>query len=137
MKNCDEVITVFNQRANPDNRDLVWVPTVIKGVSWYDTQVETVSAAGGLLTADKIVVRIPADADTQGKVYAPWLAYAAAEDVSGLFTLKKAVIVRGEAQGDQWTPETLKAAFDDCMIVKTVADNRRAPNAPHFRVVGD
>ena len=33
-----------------------------------------------------------------------------------------------------WTPATLKKAYSDCVTVLGVTDNRRAPNAPHWKV---
>ncbi len=138
MKLCNDTITVFNARVDPDVGGKVWKPTVITGASWFMTDASTVDASkGGLVAANKATVRIPEGADAVGKAYADPITYANAEDVSGLWTLQAGdVIVKGEVTGASWTPSRLKAAYADCVTVLGVTDNRRAPNAPHWRVTG-
>ena len=124
------------------------------------------TAKGGLVAANRATIRIPEGADAGGKVYADPKTYASAEDVSGLWTLQAGdVIVKGSVptQGNReqgtgnrgdgettepdepgtsetlagtWTPAKLKKAYGDCVSVLGVTDNRRAPRAKHFRVVG-
>ena len=136
MKLCNDTITVFNARVDPEQGGNVWEPTVITGASWYLTDASTVDASkGGLVAANKATVRIPESADAGGKVYADPITYANAEDVSGLWTLQAGdMIVKGEVTGASWTPARLKAAYADCVTVLGVTDNRRAPNAPHWKV---
>ena len=136
MKLCNDTITVFNARVDPETGGNVWVPTVIAGAGWYLTDASTVDASkGGLVAANKATIRIPVDADTAGKAYADPVSYASAEDVSGLWTLKGGdIVVKGEVSGDSWTPAKLKAAYADCVTVLGVTDNRRAPRAPHWKV---
>ena len=120
MKLCDDVITVFTARVDPELGDDVWTPTVIKGASWYATDASTVDASkGGLVAANKVTVRIPANVFPEG------------------LELKNGdVIVKGDASATaNPTPTKLKAAYADCVTVLGVTDNRRAPNAPHWRVV--
>lgn len=122
MKLCNDVITVFNARVDPDLGGDVYSPTKISGCSWYATDASTVDASkGGLVAANKVTVRIPAEVAPAG------------------FCLKNGdIIVKGDASamGDP-TPAKLKQAYGaDCMTVLAVTDNRRAPNAPHFKVVG-
>ena len=138
MKMCNDTITVFNARVDPDVGGNVWEPTVITGASWYLTDASTVDASkGGLVAANKATVRIPEGADAGGKVYADPITYANAEDVSGLWTVQAGdIIVKGEVTGASWTPARLKAAYADCVTVLGVTDNRRAPNAQHWRVTG-
>ena len=138
MKLCNDVITVFNARVDPDVGGNVWVPTVITGASWFATDASTVDASkGGLVAANKATIRIPVDADTGGKVYADPVSYANAEDVSGLWTLKGGdIVVRAALEGTDWTPARLKAACADCVTVLGVTDNRRASNAKHWRITG-
>lgn len=139
MKLTDDVITIFNKRLAAATKDYTWIPTTIEGVRWFATQAETIDPRGGLKMARKVVVRIPMDARIEGeKKYAAPQAYAAANDVSGLFTLNAgSVIVKGRVDGDSWTPDTLHAAFDDVTNVLAVTDSRGAPLEPHFRAVGD
>lgn len=136
MKLCNDTITVFNARVDPEVGGNVWVPTVITGVSWYATDASTVDASkGGLVAANKATIRIPVDAGTGGKAYADPVSYASAEDVSGLWTLKGGdIVVKAAVEGEDWTPARLKAAYAECVTVLGVTDNRRAPRAPHWRV---
>ena len=136
MKLCNDTITVFNARVDPETGGNVWLPTVITSAGWYLSDAATVDASkGGLVAANKATIRIPVEADTGGKAYADPVSYASAEDVSGLWTLKGGVIVvKGEVEGSDWTPARLKAAYAECVTVLAVTDNRRAPHAPHWRV---
>ena len=138
MKLCNDTVTVFNARVDPDEGGNVWVPTVITGASWWATDASTVDASkGGLVAANKATIRIPVDADTGGKAYADPVSYANAEDVSGLWTLKGGdIVVKAALEGDDWTPAELKATCADCVVILGVTDNRRAPNASHWRITG-
>ena len=131
MKLCDDTITVFNARVDPDAGGNVWTPTVVTGASWYLTDASTVDASkGGLVAANKATIRIPEDAGTGAKTWADPVTYRNAQSVSGLWTLQAGdIIVKGDA-----TPAKLKKAYSACVTVLGVTDNRRAPNAPHWRV---
>lgn len=137
MRLCNDTITVFNKRYDADAGDYIYLPTTITGVSWYATQAEAVDPKGGLVAASKITIRIPASANAGGKTYADPLTYKAATSASGLWTLQGGdIIIKGTAEGTTWTQKTLEATFPDICKVLGVTDNRRAPNAPHFKVVG-
>ena len=122
MKMCNDVITVFNARVDPTTGGNVWTATVIDGASWYMTDASTVDAGkGGLVAASKVIVRIPKEAAPEG------------------FGLKAGdIIVKGDAGATQSpTAAKLKKLYGaDCATVLGVTDNRRAPNAPHWRVTG-
>lgn len=138
MKLCNEIITVFNRRVDVENGWDVYVPTVINGVSWY-SHIRSIVGEKGLKAADEFIVRIPTDADFGDKMYVQPIEYRKAFDVSGLFTFDEGdVVVKGavESSGISYTPSALKEAFTDCFTILGATDNRRAPNAPHFRVVG-
>jgi len=138
VKLCNDTITVFNARVDPDEGGNVWIPTIIVGASWYLTDAATVDASkGGLVAANKATIRIPVEVDTGGKAYADPVSYAKAEDVSGLWTLKGGdIVVKAAVEGDDWTPAKLKAAYADCVTILGVTDNRRAPNGKHWRITG-
>ena len=138
MKLCNDTITVFNARVDPDAGGNVWTPTVITGVGWWATDAATVDASkGGLVAANKAIIRIPIEADTGGSAYTDPVSYANAEDVSGLWTLKGGdIVVKAAVEGDNWTPAKLKKAYADCVTILGVTDNQRAPNAPHWRITG-
>ena len=138
MKLCNDTITVFNARVDPGTGERVWNGTVITGASWYMTDVSTVDTGkGGLVAANKATIRIPEDAGTGGKTWADPVTYRNAASVSGLWTLQAGdIIVKGDASlMTDPTPAKLKKAYADCVTVLGVTDNRRAPNAPHWRVV--
>ena len=136
MKLCNDTVTVFNARVDPNTGGNVWRPTVITGASWWATDASTVDASkGGLVAANKATVRIPVEADTGGKAYAEPVSYASAADVSGLWTLTGGdIVVKAAVEGSDWTPARLKAAYADCVVILGVTDNRRAPKAPHWRI---
>ncbi len=139
MKMCNDTITVFNARVDLDAGGNVWTPTVISGASWFLTDASTVDASkGGLVAANRATIRIPENANTGGKAYTDPLSYSNAESVTGLWTLAAGdIIVKGDASATaNPTPAKLKAAYADCVTVLGVTDNRRAPRAAHFKVVG-
>lgn len=134
---CNEIITVFNKRYDDDMGDDILIPTTIEGVSWFGTAAEIVDPERGLKEASKIIIRIPADANTSGKAYADPLAWKAAPDVTGLWTLQGGdIIVKGTAEENDWTQKRLAETFAGFCKVLAVTDNRRAPNGKHFKVVG-
>lgn len=134
MKLCNDTITVFNARLDKGLDSTVYVPTVIKGVSWYGSMKSTVDA-NGLKAADQYTIRIPLTADAGGKAYAEPAAYMTADDAAGLFTLNEGdLIVKGAYNEKLTLPTQIRAL--GCATVLAVTDNRRAPNAPHWKVVG-
>lgn len=134
MKLCNETITVFNKRI--ENHEHVFYPTVIVGVSWWG-HISTSVGDKGLNAANSITVRIPLDADFNGKTYVDSKDYANAASADGIFTLTNGdIVVKGTVAVAPLKPAELKATFTDYMTVLGVTDNRRAPNAPHFKVVG-
>ena len=136
MKLCGDTITVLNRRWNPETANDEYLTTVITGVSWYG---HTVTSAdnNGLTAADQFIVRIPQDADTNGKTYVDPIAYKNAVDVSGLFTLAQGdTVIKAEIIATPVKPADVQGTYSDCFTVLGVTDNRRAPNAPHWKVVG-
>ena len=133
MKLCNDVITVFNARVDPDVGGNVWTPTVITGASWYMTDASTIDASkGGLVAAGKVIVRIPEEAAPEG-----FGLRAGDIIVKGAVPLAETVTVNGVSStvAINWTPTKLKKAYAaDCATVLGVTDNRRAPRAPHWRV---
>lgn len=133
MKLCNDTITVYNARLDKERDSTVYVPTVIHGVSWYGSSKATVDS-GGLKAASQCIVRIPLNADTGGRSYTePW-AYKSAENVNGLFTLNEGdFIVKGAFADTLFLPPESSSGF---ITILTVTDDRRAPNAPHWKVTG-
>ena len=120
MKLCSDIITVFNARVDPDVGGNVWTPTVITGASWWATDATTVDTGkGGLVAANKVIARIPVEAAPEG------------------LELKNGdILVKGDAsEVENPTPAKLKKLYGaDCATILGITDNRRAPNAPHWRV---
>ena len=133
MKLCDDVITIFNKRV--EDGQYIYMPTVINGVSWYATIATTVN--DGLIAANKFVIRIPIDADFGNKEYVDSTEYAKLSSVEGVFTIANGdIIIKDALAVAPMTPAEMKANYQNYCTVLGVTDNRRAPNAPHFRVVG-
>ena len=135
MNLCNDIITVFNAKYNPATDIDEYIPTIITGVSWFCEIVSNVDSSG-LKAANKFTIRIPETANFGGKTYAAALDYAAAEDASGLFTLRNGdIIVHGSVTDADPRPAALHKKYEAFTILG-VTDNRRARNAPHWKVVG-
>lgn len=137
MKLCEDTLTLFNARLDQTEDCTVYEKTVISGISWYGS-VKTTVGDTGLKSANQFTIRIPLDADFGGKAYCDPKSYTEAGDVSGLFTLKQGdVIVKGVVPDSITTPTAAHRAYPDtAFTIQGVTDNRRAPNAKHWRVVG-
>ncbi len=137
MKLCNDVITVFNALFDSAADRDIYTATVISGVSWYDEIASTVESSG-LKAADKYTIRIPTDANFHGKTYVDPVTYATGGDPSLMFTLKSGdIIVRGDASSvTNPIPAVLQKSYAEVATVLGVTDDRRAPNAPHWKVVG-
>ena len=135
MKLCNEIITVFNKKLDPDKGWDTYNATVIKKVSWYSHIVSAVDSTG-LHAANEFIVRIPMDADFGGKVYVDPITYENEAMTAGIFTLANGDIVVKGMVDETLTPAQLKEQNYEYCTILGVTDNRRAPNAPHFRVVG-
>ena len=134
MNLCNETITVFNAKLNTTTDKDEYHGTVIRGASWYAEIISTVK--DGLQAANKFVIRIPENADFSGKSYATPAAYAAAQSVDSLFTLMNGdIVVRGAITAKNLRPADLHKSYE-AFTVLGVTDNRRAPHAPHWKVVG-
>lgn len=133
---CDDVITVYNKKLDQDKGYDTYHGTVITGVSWY-CEVASAVDDTGLKSANKFTIRIPVEADFSGKIYADRVAYAESEDTAQLFTLQPGdVIVHGAAEPDGMTPSQLQEQYAEVVTILGVTDNRRAPFAKHWKVVG-
>lgn len=135
MNLCKDVITVFNAKVNPDTGSDDYNATVISGVSWFCEIVSNVDSSG-LKSANRFTIRIPETADFGGKTYAAPRDYAGAADVGGTFTLQNGdVVVHGAVAESGLRPAALHKQYGAFTILG-VTDNRRAPHAPHWKVIG-
>ena len=134
MKLCNETITVFNSKLDTATDKDVYTGTVISGASWFCEIVSTIDQ--GLKAANRFTVRIPEDADFGGKAYVSPLDYASSKDITGIFTLANGdIIVKGSVTATGLKPKDLHSGYEAFTILG-VTDNRRAPKAPHWKVVG-
>ena len=135
MKLCNDTITIFNRKVNIEKGWDMYIPTVISGVSWFG-DVATNIGDKGLNAANLFKVRIPMDADFGGKTYVDPIQYSEEPIISGMFTIANGdIIVKAAVTDDTLKPAQLKERYP-YITVLGVTDNRRAPNAPHFKVVG-
>ena len=136
MRLCNETVTIINKKWDSSEGKDIYNFSVVRGVSWYSDIASAVDSTG-LHAANRIIVRIPADADFGGKQYVDTVTYASETIVSGLFTLAQGdVIVKAEVTDTSLKPAQIHDLYPDCMTVLGVTDNRRAPNAKHWKVVG-
>ena len=134
MKECNETITVFNTRLDDDKGYDLYVPTIIRGVSWFCEIASNVDSSG-LKAANKFIIRIPVDADFSDKAYVPPAAYAGG-DPNTVFTLKQGdVIVHGE-ETEPMQPAQLQEKYGELVTILGVTDSSRRPNATHWKVAG-
>ena len=136
MRLSDDVLTVINACPIPGQAMDQYVTTVIHGVSWYST-IKTAVDSSGLKAASVYTIRIPIDADFSGKSFVEPKDWNADSAESG-FTLRPGdFLVKGDVSGmENIRPSTIQKAKDKAVTILSVTDNRRAPNAKHWRVTG-
>ena len=135
MNLCDETITVFNAKYDPETDMDAYEGTVISGVSWFRETASTVDSSG-LRAADKVTVRIPEDADFGGKQYVTREAYTNAQSADGIFTLQNGdIVVRGTVSESGLRPAELHENYE-AFTVLGVTDNRRGAHGRHWKVIG-
>lgn len=140
MKLCTDTITVYNNYTDPTTKYKVYLPTIIKNVSWFG-EVQVLVGSDGLLSADMYTVRIPEDADFGNKIYLDPKAFSAIpnDEMPNYWTLSQGdTIVKGAVSdtGENAKPAKLEAKYVDTITIVSVTDNRTRPNAPHWKVVG-
>lgn len=135
MRLCNKAITVYNCKLDTATDLDVYYGTVIRGVSVYCEIASNVDSTG-LKAADKYTIRIPTDADFSGKSYVEPVVYQSS-DPTKTFTLKNGdIVAQGEVLLDNPKPKELQALCGSIITVLGITDNRHAPNAPHWKVVG-
>lgn len=134
MKECNEVITVFNARMDAEGGYDEYYPTIIRNVSVF-LQVASEVTLSGLNAANKVTVRIPIDADFSGKQYVKPVDFANA-DPAAVFTLKQGDVIVEAEETEHLNPVELKAKYGSVITVLGVTDNRKRPRGKHWKVVG-
>jgi len=134
MQLCEDTITVFNRRINTEHGWEEYVPTIIRGVSWYGDVAVNIGDKG-LNAASKFTIRIPIDADFDGKTYVEPVEYKHEPLIAGIFTLQNGdLIVKGEIADSTLKPAEIKEQYPFTCTILGVTDNRRASKAKHWRV---
>lgn len=133
-------ITIFNKRYIKAERTEKFVPTVIRGVHLYYQK--AVSGNSDRKRNDSYTIRIPVDADTDGKEYVSQKEYAAIDDetCAGYWTLQPgALIVCGVADLETATETELARKFQDVITIMNFSDNRSCGSEAlhHWRVGGE
>lgn len=134
-------ITIFNKRYVKEERTEKFVATRIRGVSLFS---RTGASFGNqnFSQSDTHTIRIPADADMDGKQYIEQKAFTELrdEDVAGFWTLQiGAIIVPCLADADTASETELKQQYSDVITVKNYTDNRSRGSCwmKHWRVGGE
>lgn len=131
-------ITIFNKRGvDKATARPVYFPTQIKGVNFYtDQKVQVNVKDGGITSADMYKIRIPEDADTEGKQYIDADLYKklSDEEAKGYWTINnddlfgKGLLPLFEKEAD-----FLKQQYTGKVL--SFSDNRRG-GLPHWRIGG-
>lgn len=135
MKQCNDVITVYNKALDSDGYD-IYMPTVISGVHWFCEVASTVTNDGGLKAANKYTIRVPIDAEFGGKSYTDPLSYSELDNPDAAFTLAQGDLIVHGTGGPIEKPKDLQDLFPEVVTILGVTDNTKAPRGKHWKVVG-
>lgn len=140
ITNCD--VTLFNARYDANERRNIYVPTVIKGVSLALAQ-GTSGSFDSMSTTRNARIRIPIDADTEGKTYVDEVTYSNMDDeeASRHWTIQNSdVFVTMEVHPEEEIrdPSLLNHLYGHAYTVNSFADNttRGIQSMKHWRMGG-
>lgn len=129
-------LTIYNKYLNVDKKTEEYLATKITGVHWHNDLRSNVGNQGdkGLVSAEVYKIRIPADADMEGKEYIDPEEYRKlpADIVKKYWTVERGdLILKGLSN------KSYGKASEARNRVKVISfsDNRRGLS-PHFRVGG-
>lgn len=134
-------ITIFNKRYVREERTEKLVASRIHGVSLH-LKKDTSSGDKELTKSDPCTIRIPIDADMEGKEYADQRSYEVMDDETypGYWTLQSgAFIVNGLSDLETATETELREKYLDVIQIRNFTDNRdRCSDAmKHWRIGGE
>ena len=130
-------LTIFNYRGTDKTTGrTTYFRTQIRGVSFYTEQKVQVTDKG-LVSADIYKIRVPEDADTQGKQYIDADQYAELtdEEASSYWTINNDDLF-GRGLLDDFEKESVFLKRQYTGKVLSFADNRRG-GLPHWRIGGE
>lgn len=128
-----ETITIFNLVFDPENGLDIYVPTVIRGVSWLGPELTTQENLG-VKSATRFTIRIPEEADFSGKEYVAPVDFTG-ED--GTFTFMPGDIIVHAQEETVTKPAELQKKYRTIVKVMNVYDFRTAPNHRHWKLEGE
>lgn len=143
-----DAVTVFNGRTDQKERRKIFIPTVIRDVSYAEAKGSTVANNGVWSDDVQYKIRVPVTAEVQDKrMYMPCLRYAKLDDVEAgkYWTISKGdLMIRGEyAGGKQSLYEDVLDAYAkeqglDLIKVTEYADNTAGGSlyTQHWRIGG-
>lgn len=135
MQLCNDTITLYNRRFDPEEDCDVYERTIIRGVHWFNSDATTVDSTG-LKAANKVIIRIPTDADFGGKTYLAPKQYTGTDNPATSFTLAAGDLVIFGVGADGLRPAAIHDTYSEAATILQVTDNRRAPRGPHWKVIG-
>lgn len=99
-----QAVTVFNGRTDRETRRKVFIPTVIRNVSYAEGKGSTVADNGVWSDDIQYKIRVPVTSEIQDdRMYIPDLNYAKLEkeEAAGYWTIQKGdMVIRGEYNGE-------------------------------------
>lgn len=135
--NVNANLTIFNFRGvSKATARSTYFRTVIRGVNFYTDQKTRVTDSGGLVSADMYKVRIPEDANTEGKQYIDAVTYKklSDEEAKNYWTIDNGDLFgRGILEEFDKEASFLKQQYTG--KVMSFSDNRRGCT-PHWRIGG-
>lgn len=100
-----DAVTVFNGRTDKETKRKIYIPTVIRGVSYVEAKGATVTNNGVWSDNVQYKIRVPLTAEVQDdRAYLPCQDYGKLnnEEAAGYWTISKEdLIVRGEYAGEK------------------------------------
>ena len=137
-------ITLFNARYNANTRTEVFIPTRIKGASYYES--EGVSANDGIWTNQSIYkLRVPLIGSEIRKEYLPERKYRKVENADGYWTIRKGdfiLLTLLDGEKEKYTAKEIAKISEELglklITVTEYADNtvRGSDIVKHWRIGG-
>jgi len=137
-------ITLFNARYNANTRTDVYIPTGIRGASYYES--EGVSANDGVWTNQSIYkLRVPLIGSEIRKEYLPERKYRKVENTDGYWTIRKGdfiLLTLLDGEKEEYTAKEIAKISEELglklITVTEYADNtvRGSDIVKHWRIGG-
>lgn len=139
-----DVMTVYNHFYDEAAETDLWQRAVIRGVQWSHNKART-TISGGVMTEKRVEsITIDFQRNYGNAQYLDPIAFAAAENKTGFWTLNSQdgqdVLVLGEVDREidsGYRISSLKRDFQYCGTVAEVSDNRNRAFLKHIKVVAE